>query len=661
MFYSMFARQLFLNARVAIISFVLLGLGVASTAEAGGTVSVNVGSPMPMISWNLDGVASCSTGTTYPNIADGIRAFWVSMTPASTGSSNFGGRIVQASANLYEFSCVNGSVSDTTYLRVCNNVTEESDGGSLCVPKVDTIKSANFGEPMPLITWDVSGAPFCNVGSNYPPIADGVKSFWSLLGSVASVGSSDFGGLTIGATPTSNGRPYAFWCASGTAYDGTGLRVCDNVTEVSDGLSGCVPKLPGPNLKPLASVDLSVGDAATLREGDTIRFSAQTLNNGTAATGAFTSSFLYCWGVGCTPTIPFGFENYPAGLAAGASTPVQLSDLLTLSGFGVLGVSFVVDSGNAIGESVDTDNVSTRYFNVAPNTPSEPTALSASTPTQCGGYVSLSWSPVSGATRYEVSPDGGTTVVNAGAVTTYLLDVMLPNTLYNSLSVRAVNASGYSNWVERSARSSPACAALAGVGCTIAEDASTCAGAVTWDLSGSVAPRVMTTYGTPAVETEFSTSPTGNLVSITLDHGSTTVEGRDGSEVLVTRTLSAVCGGGFFFYATSTPGMSMCKPDPVLSFTPNLILVRADSAALITLQIVSESEVTCTIIGNIPGSPVTINHFGTAASPTSTHNIATNVITSTQVVRVSCTAPGLSEPRVQDVRINMVPRNYEEI
>ncbi len=108
--------------------------------EAGNTVSVNRGEAMKALSWVVANAPSCSPDTDYPNNGDGIRIRWRGLTPSASGTHAFTSPTLYVNEPIsgtfedYSFWCTAGSASDTSILRVCNNTTHRSDGGSACVP-----------------------------------------------------------------------------------------------------------------------------------------------------------------------------------------------------------------------------------------------------------------------------------------------------------------------------------------------------------------------------------------------------------------------------------------------------------------------------------------------------------------------------------------------
>jgi len=89
-------------------------------------------------------------------------------------------------------------------------------------------------------------------------------------------------------------------------------------------------------------------------------------------------------------------------------------------------------------------------------------------------------------------------------------------------------------------------------GCTIPENASMCAGSVTWNIQNAALP----TARNNTLNTEISTNPSGTATLFMLP-GPVQVSARDGSTVLATANYTAVCASG-----TSWNGTSCYAPIP---------------------------------------------------------------------------------------------------
>ncbi len=104
-------------------------------------------------------------------------------------------------------------------------------------------RSANVGDPIPTLYWNVAGAPECipDTSYTYSGNADGIRNSWvSLSPRPTTVGTHNFENRLIGAPAGT----YTFTCTAGTVFDTSTLIVCDNVTQESDGASACVAKTP---------------------------------------------------------------------------------------------------------------------------------------------------------------------------------------------------------------------------------------------------------------------------------------------------------------------------------------------------------------------------------------------------------------------------------
>ncbi len=136
-----------------ITTFLFLLLAPSAFIHAGNTVSVNTGEAMKTIDWVVAEAPSCTPSTDYPANADNISATWSSTPKSGLGSLSFGGVNVGAAEGTYYFRCAVPADTDTAYLRVCNNVTNQSDGGAVCIPKspVNTPPNANAGNSVTII------------------------------------------------------------------------------------------------------------------------------------------------------------------------------------------------------------------------------------------------------------------------------------------------------------------------------------------------------------------------------------------------------------------------------------------------------------------------------------------------------------------------------
>ncbi len=603
------------------------------SAEAGNTRSANVGDPIPAIAWNVSGAANCVPSALYPNNADGIRAFWYSLTPAGNSSTNFGGRTIGAAAGSYTFTCTAGTASDTSTLVVCNNVTQESDGGAACVAKAPATPTGLAATPGACSTGQISLDWDDVPGATTYTLRDGATVIYS--GS-----DSDYvhTGLTAGSAHSYTVR------AQNTLNSAYSASV--NATA------------PAACVYPDLVVQSTTLPSATLTQGVPITLLGTVRNAGTATTSTgFANNFSYDTGSGWVD-----LPDIAKGSLPGGTTALQDSQSYTPTALGTIRFQYCVDSNNQVNESTgETPNcVQSAFVNVVVPVPGTPTGLvlnvgAAGVPA-CGGRMTAAWNSVSGATSYEISIDGSP-YTNIGNVTNYQFNSLVPGSSH-TVRVIARNSSGASAPASATANASAACNTLTVGNCTIPDLSRTCNTTVTWDITGATTPSI---YNLTRTLTVPGTSmATGTAVAITLERstafgnestGNNVIEARDGATVLQTRTAVASCGASSCCHPGGTG--QRCQPIPKILSTPNPAWIRSGEEANLTFGILANYPgVNCTFTGAM-SSAAPIAH--TAAASRTNYVRTTDTLTAAQVVRVSCTAPGLATPVTGEVRVNVLP------
>jgi len=157
---------------------------------------------------------------------------------------------------------------------------------------------------------------------------------------------------------------------------------------------------------------------------------------------------------------------------------------------------------------------------------------------------------------------------------------------------------------------------------------------------------------------ELSTLAVGVApVPVPLLYGTNHVAGRDGVIVIETtrQILDIECGANSFYH--SDPGVEVCKAKALVTPTPATLWVRTNQTADIDFTIDANYPVVCTAEGGMPvGS--TVNHSGTPASQS--YTLTTTTLVSSQVVELTCMAPGLpASQSVTEIRINVLPETQE--
>jgi hypothetical protein len=118
------------------------------------------------------------------------------------------------------------------------------------------------------------------------------------------------------------------------------------------------------------------------------------------------------------------------------------------------------------------------------------------------------------------------------------------------------------------------------------------------------------------------------------------------------------CPAGQFFHTE----LAVCIDDPVVelyqdgSIVLAEMLMRRSSSTVLTYSVDAPFAVECTIFdGSIPA--FSFSHDGLV--PVTTGTYETRPLESAQVIRISCTAPGLPVPEEVEFRINVVPQVVE--
>ncbi len=195
-------------------------------------------------------------------------------------------------------------------------------------------------------------------------------------------------------------------------------------------------------------------------------------------------------------------------------------------------------------------------------------------------------------------------------------------------------------WVDMFSRVSFATstATLLGSGCSISVGNSTCAGSLTWDIDDS--------FGSPNIYrvspgSQLSTDRTRTNYAVTLPHGNTTFQARNGPTVLAARTLAASCAAGLTFDGTNcVVGSGTTSPAITLRAVPPV--VRAGNTTRINWTISSLSGSTCVL--NAPG-------ITNLTATTTTGSMQSGPIQSTASARMTCTGAYGSVEQVTTIEV----------
>lgn len=415
----------------------------------------------------------------------------------------------------------------------------------------------------------------------------------------------------------------------------------------------------------VADPDLVVS-ASTFPSGTTLyqntgyTLSGTVRNSGGAAAGVFSNNFSYNPGTGWVN--PAAGYTAKGALAAGATAGAD-SYTFTPSALGSVQLQYCVDSYNQVSETASGELgncVQSATYTVVVAPPAAPTGFVLNTGAAgvpaCGGRITAAWNAVTGATSYKVSVDGGA-FQDIGNVTSYQFNSLVPGSSH-TIQVVASNSTADSAPATATANASAICSVLAVGNCTIADLARTCNTTVTWDITGATSPSI---YNLTRSQTVPGTSmATGTAVAITLErsttfgnesNGNNVIESRDGATTLDSRTAVASCGATSFFHTTASE--NRCQPVPNILITPNPAWIRSGDQANLTFGILANYPgVTCTFTGAM-STAAPINH--TASASRTNYVRTTDPLTAAQMVRVSCTAPGLATPITGEVRVNVLP------
>jgi Bacterial Ig-like domain (group 2) len=415
--------------------------------------------------------------------------------------------------------------------------------------------------------------------------------------------------------------------------------------------AACVlPDLSAANTSPASAADFSATDSATapITQGGWADLEIDTNNDGVA-----NLNYNAFAGVQLGAFAQSGSKDLTYTLAAGTLVP------------GSYRYRFHVDTNGAgVVESNDGNPSNNQSpwvaFSISVPIPGSPAPVMAN-PGGCGGKIVVSWNSAADADHYEIRVNGGGWT-NVGNVLNHTVTSLPINTPY-TIDVRVVNSVGVAGAVASGAtNSSPVCTILGVANCPvpIADGANTCSSTVIWDITGAVSPniynltRALAVPGTAIASgtvpiTLYRSSAYGNAAT-----GDNVIQARDNVAVVQTVTAVAPCGASSFFHTTD----DRCRPVPNILITPSPAYIRSGETANLTFGILANySGVTCTFVGAMSGAAA-INHAAAAARTNYTRT--SDVLTSAQVIRISCTAPGLPAPVTSEVRVNVLPE-IEEI
>lgn len=300
---------------------------------------------------------------------------------------------------------------------------------------------------------------------------------------------------------------------------------------------------------------------------------------------------------------------------------------------------------------------------VPPPPPSEPASISAVC-AATSAPVTLSWPASAGATHYALRVDyPGDPAPHLVQLDNYVStthNTFTPNsgTAYTAW-VHACNANGCS----ASAASTnftctvPASASITANGCSIALGNNSCQGTIVdWDIDNASSPNV---YNQTA-GTNISSSANGGGVSVTLPRGNTIVVARDGSTVLDSETIQAICHPTNAPYWNGTACTDVPPPpSPQISIDLDRDIVRSGETALVTSEITASYPTECTLSG-VTATPIVFSHSGSPA--TVEYPYTTRPLTAAQQIVLTCEPDpaivGVASATSED-RINVIPSIQE--
>lgn len=154
----------------------------------------------------------------------------------------------------------------------------------------------------------------------------------------------------------------------------------------------------------------------------------------------------------------------------------------------------------------------------------------------------------------------------------------------------------------------PITSSLTGVGCEIAQGASSCNGEFTWDIQGASDGNL---YNSTQGNT-YSSNDSGTSEYFPLDFGSNTVVVRDNSSVLRSDIVSATCVAGTDFTNGTTCESAAAVP-PTISITTSRNFIRSGGTVSISWIISGLVDGNCSVSG--PG--LSLNSITTSGNQTS--------------------------------------------
>jgi hypothetical protein len=208
--------------------------------------------------------------------------------------------------------------------------------------------------------------------------------------------------------------------------------------------------------------------------------------------------------------------------------------------------------------------------------------------------------------------------------------------------------------------------------CSIASGSGSCSVTVTWESKNFLGTPVVR-QGSDEFSTEASSSGVERVVTpddryfVLYDSGSNFVQA---AAAIVT------CAGGSFwngsicappppvcpagqFYHTD---LAVCIDEPIVEMyregtSSGGILLRRSSSVELTYALNAPFDMNCTVFdGSIPAYSFT--HTG-SVNPITEGTYSTRPLEASQIIRISCTAPGLPTPEAFEFRIDVVPQVVE--
>ena len=330
------------------------------------------------------------------------------------------------------------------------NIHDTSNANFQIVPSM-TVISPNGGNVFTVgsvqnITWGSLGA-FNTVKLEYS--TDGGATYPNL----------------IAASVNANLGTYA-WTVPNTVSNQVRVKITNNYlpasSDTSDANFSIAPPSPDLTITQFiaeypAQGDLN-GNQFTAIEGQKFYWTVTFQNRGNAPAGTNTLSFYYIDGQGITREIPNMQQTIPTPLSGGPLQPGEVQTYVSAAQWtapapGTYQIKAMIDSGESIAESSETNNSSTKTLIVTPDTvpPTVPQNLQASA---FSPYrVDLRWSPSTdnvNLVAYRIYRNG-TMLSLSTRLTSWSDSTVLPSTSY-TYTVLAYDSSPLRN---RSAQSSP--------------------------------------------------------------------------------------------------------------------------------------------------------------------------------------------------------------